>query len=43
MSLFLLLLYAQVGEVGEVAECFQWKGEAENGLPGKIRFVVILV
>ncbi|XP_072320104.1 glutamyl-tRNA(Gln) amidotransferase subunit B, mitochondrial [Eucyclogobius newberryi] len=28
------LLLAMVGEVGEVAELFQWKGEAAEGLPG---------
>ncbi|KAK1151928.1 dCTP pyrophosphatase 1 [Acipenser oxyrinchus oxyrinchus] len=27
------LLLALVGEVGEVAELFQWKGEVEEGLP----------
>ncbi|CAI0387293.1 unnamed protein product [Linum tenue] len=24
----------QVGEVGELSEIFQWKGEVEKGLPG---------
>lgn len=24
----------QVGEAGELAECFQWKGEVPCGLPG---------
>ena len=24
---------ALVGEVGEIAEIFQWKGEVQNGLP----------
>ena len=28
------ILLALVGEVGELAECFQWKGEVQNGLPG---------
>jgi len=28
------LLLALVGEVGELAEVFQWKGEVEQGLPG---------
>ncbi|XP_029462661.1 dCTP pyrophosphatase 1 isoform X2 [Rhinatrema bivittatum] len=28
------LLLALVGEVGEVAELFQWKGEVAPGLPG---------
>ena len=28
------LLLALVGEVGELAEIFQWKGETECGLPG---------
>ena len=27
------LILALVGEVGELAECFQWKGEVTNGLP----------
>ena len=27
------ILLALVGEVGEAAECFQWKGEVERGLP----------
>lgn len=27
------LLLAMVGEVGEVAELFQWRGEVEKGLP----------
>jgi dCTP diphosphatase len=27
------LVMALVGEVGEVAEIFQWKGEVEAGLP----------
>ncbi|KAI8020081.1 dCTP pyrophosphatase 1 [Camellia lanceoleosa] len=27
------LLLALVGEVGEVSEIFQWKGEVERGLP----------
>ncbi|XP_002742377.1 dCTP pyrophosphatase 1-like [Saccoglossus kowalevskii] len=27
------LLLAMVGEVGEVAELFQWKGEVKDGLP----------
>lgn len=25
---------AQVGEVGELSECFQWKGEVQKGLEG---------
>uniref|UniRef100_A0A3P9L403 dCTP pyrophosphatase 1 n=1 Tax=Oryzias latipes TaxID=8090 RepID=A0A3P9L403_ORYLA len=28
------LLLAMVGEVGEVAELFQWRGEVAEGLPG---------
>jgi dCTP diphosphatase len=28
------LLLALVGEVGELAECFQWRGEVAAGLPG---------
>lgn len=28
------LALAMVGEVGELCECFQWKGEVSNGLPG---------
>lgn len=28
------LLLALVGEVGELAECFQWRGEVPAGLPG---------
>ncbi|XP_057808293.1 uncharacterized protein LOC131023065 [Salvia miltiorrhiza] len=28
------LLLALVGEVGELSEIFQWKGEVEKGLPG---------
>nr|XP_015830542.2 glutamyl-tRNA(Gln) amidotransferase subunit B, mitochondrial [Nothobranchius furzeri] len=28
------LLMAMVGEVGEVAELFQWRGEVAEGLPG---------
>lgn len=28
------LLLAMVGEVGEVAELFQWRGDAAEGLPG---------
>lgn len=28
------LLLALVGETGELAECFQWKGEVAPGLPG---------
>lgn len=28
------LLLALVGEAGELAECFQWKGEVLPGLPG---------
>ncbi|KAG1686946.1 dCTP pyrophosphatase 1 [Nymphon striatum] len=36
------LLLAMVGEVGELSEIFQWKGEVETGLPGigqrKMRF-----
>ncbi|XP_061992233.1 uncharacterized protein LOC133710233 [Rosa rugosa] len=28
------LLLALVGEVGEVSEIFQWKGEVQRGLPG---------
>ncbi|KAM4697430.1 dCTP pyrophosphatase 1 [Rhinophrynus dorsalis] len=28
------LLLALVGEVGELAEIFQWKGEVSEGLPG---------
>ena len=28
------LALALVGEVGELCECFQWKGEVEPGLPG---------
>jgi len=28
------LLLAMVGEVGELSECFQWKGEVTTGLPG---------
>eukprot|EP00955_Chlamydomonas_euryale_P077152 362866-Chlamydomonas_euryale.AAC.23 len=27
------LVMALVGEVGELAECFQWKGEVHQGLP----------
>ncbi|RZC47243.1 hypothetical protein C5167_040188 [Papaver somniferum] len=27
------LLLALVGEVGELSECFQWKGEVPKGLP----------
>lgn len=27
------LLLALVGEVGELSECFQWKGEVAVGLP----------
>jgi dCTP diphosphatase len=27
------LLLALTGEVGELAECFQWKGEVQQGLP----------
>ena len=27
------LVLALVGEVGELAECFQWKAEVSNGLP----------
>ncbi|KAH8045087.1 hypothetical protein JL722_14398 [Aureococcus anophagefferens] len=27
------ILTAMVGEVGELAECFQWKGEVARGLP----------
>mmetsp|Transcript_1467 Transcript_1467/g.1939 ORF Transcript_1467/g.1939 Transcript_1467/m.1939 type:complete len:148 (-) Transcript_1467:31-474(-) len=27
------LLLALVGEVGELSECFQWKGEVQDGLP----------
>ena len=26
----------QVGEVGELAEIFQWRGEVERGLPGEM-------
>lgn len=28
------LALAMVGEVGELCECFQWKGEVPEGLPG---------
>ena len=28
------LVLALMGEVGEIAEIFQWKGEVENGLVG---------
>lgn len=28
------LVMALVGEVGEIAEIFQWKGEVQNGLVG---------
>ncbi|XP_065054443.1 dCTP pyrophosphatase 1-like [Rhopilema esculentum] len=28
------LLLAMIGEVGELAEVFQWKGEVKEGLPG---------
>lgn len=28
------LALAMVGEVGELCECFQWKGEVQPGLPG---------
>ncbi|CAJ1408732.1 unnamed protein product [Effrenium voratum] len=28
------LALALVGEVGELCECFQWKGEVAEGLPG---------
>ncbi|CAE8666612.1 unnamed protein product [Polarella glacialis] len=28
------LAFAMVGEVGELCECFQWKGEVPEGLPG---------
>mmetsp|Transcript_5310 Transcript_5310/g.12781 ORF Transcript_5310/g.12781 Transcript_5310/m.12781 type:complete len:217 (+) Transcript_5310:62-712(+) len=28
------LALAMVGEVGELCECFQWKGEVQEGLPG---------
>ncbi|XP_047977534.1 dCTP pyrophosphatase 1 [Salvia hispanica] len=28
------LLLALVGEVGELSEIFQWKGEVQKGLPG---------
>jgi NTP pyrophosphatase (non-canonical NTP hydrolase) len=28
------LRWHRVGEVGELCECFQWKGEVEPGLPG---------
>jgi dCTP diphosphatase len=28
------LVLALVGEVGEVSECFQWRGECQVGLPG---------
>eukprot|EP00731_Ephydatia_muelleri_P023425 Em0015g1008a len=28
------LLLALVGEVGELSELFQWRGEVEDGLPG---------
>mmetsp|Transcript_54247 Transcript_54247/g.108923 ORF Transcript_54247/g.108923 Transcript_54247/m.108923 type:complete len:224 (-) Transcript_54247:126-797(-) len=28
------LALAMVGEVGELCECFQWKGEVAEGLPG---------
>ena len=28
------LVLALVGEVGELSECFQWKGEVQEGLPG---------
>ena len=28
------LVMAMMGEVGEIAEIFQWKGEVENGLKG---------
>jgi dCTP diphosphatase len=28
------LVLALVGEVGELAECFQWRGEVQPGLPG---------
>jgi len=28
------ILLALCGEVGELAECFQWKGEVARGLPG---------
>jgi hypothetical protein len=28
------LAFALVGEVGELAEIFQWKGEVRPGLPG---------
>lgn len=31
--LFLVLFFFQVGEVGELSEIFQWKGEVERGLP----------
>uniref|UniRef100_A0A1E1WXZ0 dCTP pyrophosphatase 1 n=1 Tax=Amblyomma aureolatum TaxID=187763 RepID=A0A1E1WXZ0_9ACAR len=27
------ILLAMVAEVGEVSECFQWKGEVKDGLP----------
>ncbi|GBM80878.1 hypothetical protein AVEN_227225-1, partial [Araneus ventricosus] len=29
------ILLALVGEVGELAELFQWRGEVKEGLPGK--------
>ncbi|GFS00285.1 dCTP pyrophosphatase 1 [Elysia marginata] len=29
------VLFAMVGEVGELAEIFQWKGEVSEGLPGE--------
>lgn len=28
------VLLAMIAEVGEVSECFQWKGEVKEGLPG---------
>lgn len=28
------LMFCEVGEVGELAECFQWKGEVQPGLNG---------
>lgn len=34
VSLCPLLAVSQVGEVGELSEIFQWKGEVPRGLPG---------
>ena len=30
---FVMCFFLQVGEVGELSEIFQWKGEVEKGLP----------